>query len=276
MEQSTQLNPQLSSNKIQGPIMKNTKNIAMTSWILLALSSGAVAAEPEKETPPIEDNSFLIEEAYNQDTGIYQHIQYLRLNKNNDWEYNFTEEMPLSGRKHQLSFGVTVLHPEATADFEATTGIGDIAVNYRYELIGQDHFKMTPRFSVYLPTGNSQKGRGDGVVAYDIMIPTTHILSDAWVMHGNLGAHFTFASADLFETIYGASLIYTQNRTLNGMLEVIGKTSANESELTLNPGFRFALNLDSGMQIVPGFSVPIGIGPSSGQVGAFFYLSIEK
>ena len=37
-----------------------------------------------------------------------------------------------------------------------------------------------------------------------------------------------------------------------------------------------AWNLKSGWQIVPGVSVPIGVGPSKGEYGGFLYLSFEK
>jgi len=43
----------------------------------------------------------------------------------------------------------------------------------------------------------------------------------------------------------------------------------------ISPGFRFAVNSKSGLQIVPGFAVPIGLGPSDNEVGMFFYLSLE-
>ena len=38
---------------------------------------------------------------------------------------------------------------------------------------------------------------------------------------------------------------------------------------------RWAHNLKSGLQIVPGIAVPIGIGPSSGDTGVLLYLSFE-
>jgi hypothetical protein len=41
----------------------------------------------------IQDNSFLLEEAYNQEDGVIQHIslfQYLK--KSKDWQYIFTQE----------------------------------------------------------------------------------------------------------------------------------------------------------------------------------------
>ncbi len=45
--------------------------------------------------------------------------------------------------------------------------------------------------------------------------------------------------------------------------------------LYLSPGVRWAHNLKSGLQIVPGIAVPIGIGPSSSDTGVLLYLSFE-
>jgi hypothetical protein len=71
---------------------------------------------------------------------------------------------------------------------------------------------------------------------------------------------------------------------LNLMLEVVGgaiETAAGggrthtENFLFINPGLRFAIDCESGLQIVPGLSFPIGIGPSAGEYGVFLYLSFE-
>ena len=47
------------------------------------------------------------------------------------------------------------------------------------------------------------------------------------------------------------------------------------NSLFINPGFRYAINFKSGLQIVPGLAVPIGVGSSSGASGLFAYLSFE-
>lgn len=43
----------------------------------------------------------------------------------------------------------------------------------------------------------------------------------------------------------------------------------------INPGIRFAIDFESGLQIVPGLSFPLGVGPSAGEYGVFLYLSFE-
>jgi hypothetical protein len=54
----------------------------------------------------------------------------------------------------------------------------------------------------------------------------------------------------------------------------VGVTDRTES-FFFAPGIRGAINLASGMQIVPGIAIPIGLGPSSGDRALFVYLSVE-
>jgi hypothetical protein len=50
--------------------------------------------------------------------------------------------------------------------------------------------------------------------------------------------------------------------------------SAYSSQTIISPGFRFAINLP-GVEIVPGFAVPVSIRPLNTGVGIFAYLSFE-
>ena len=77
-----------------------------------------------RERPePIADNSFLIEEAYNQEAGVVQHIStFVRPDGGGAWAYSFTQEWPFPGMRHQLSYTIPVLHDRARG-----TGLGDIA-----------------------------------------------------------------------------------------------------------------------------------------------------
>ena len=52
----------------------------------------------------IADNSFLIEEAYNQEAGVVQHISaWQRSLRTAAWAYTFTQEWPVGSQTHQLS-----------------------------------------------------------------------------------------------------------------------------------------------------------------------------
>jgi hypothetical protein len=251
----------------------------------LALSAGPGFAEEVKK---IQDNSFLLEEAYNQEPGVVQHIsafQYLK--KSKDWQYTFVQEWPVPKQTHQLSYSIPVSHLHDND----TTGVGDILLNYRYQAIFQDRIAMAPRLSLILPTGDYKKGLGTDTVGYQVNIPLSVELSDKLVTHWNMGATYTPRAKDnagdkanVRGFNYGASLIYLVNENFNLMLEAAGTSTetaplngvkATESTFFINPGMRFAINCASGLQIVPGVSVPIGIGPSEGEYGGIVYLSFE-
>src|SRR4051794_6428190 len=69
-------------------------------WLLLqysapAFAQGQGAAQGE---PQIQDNSFFVEEAYNQERGVVQHIStFSRMWNSKDWAYSFTQEWPGPG-----------------------------------------------------------------------------------------------------------------------------------------------------------------------------------
>ncbi len=242
-----------------------------------------------EEIKKIQDNSFLLEEAYNQEDGVVQHIsvfQYLK--KAKDWQYTFVQEWPVPNQTHQLSYSIPVVH---MTDPSNSSGIGDVALNYRYQAILKEHIALAPRFSVLLPTGEYKKGLGTGAVGLQVNIPLSVELTDKFVTHWNLGATYTpgskepgGAKADTTGFNYGASLIYLVNDNFNLMLEAAGTSNESvqpdtskqqQNTFFINPGMRFAINFESGLQIVPGFSIPIGVGPSRGEYGGLVYLSFE-
>src|SRR5215475_6685724 len=56
--------------------------------------ASAQTPDGPKESP-IQDNSFLIEEAYNQERHVVQHIStFSRMWNSKDWNYTFTQEWP--------------------------------------------------------------------------------------------------------------------------------------------------------------------------------------
>ena len=52
----------------------------------------------------IQDNSFLVEEAYNQDPSVVQHITGVMRDSKHHWTGTFTQEWPMGGIKNQLSY----------------------------------------------------------------------------------------------------------------------------------------------------------------------------
>jgi hypothetical protein len=240
-----------------------------------------------KTPPPIEDNSFLVEEAYNQEYGVVQHINTFQRARDGSWAYSFTQEWPAPSLKHQISYTIPVLHFVGSS-----TGVGDIALNYRYQALGTDDEPLwfAPRLSVYFPTGDEQKGRGAGGPGVEVMLPVSYALTDKFITHWNAGASLTRADngAGVRGTTRGlkagASGIWLVTPTFNLMLESIatrgellddnGRRVSTTSYL-ISPGMRGALNFASGLQVVPGIAFPIGVGSSRGQRDVFFYLSFE-
>jgi outer membrane putative beta-barrel porin/alpha-amylase len=273
----------------------NRATIEAVSILLFLLSaSPGAAAEPPTvpagDEAPIQDNSFLVEEAYNQEEGVVQHINtFTRLRNSGEWAYTFTQEWPAPGVKHQLSFTLPVAGGSAVDG----RGIGDVALNYRYQWIGdgQAPVAVAPRLSLLLPTGSVDEGRGTGAVGFQVNLPMSTVLSRRWVAHWNAGATYTPSAedaagenADIESYNLGQSFIWQPSSRLNFMLETAWtseRTSpARGSKVTaeslfVSPGIRWAHNFPSGLQIVPGIAVPIGVGPSDGDKAVFLYLSFE-
>lgn len=255
---------------------------------------------PAQETPiqkgtadvaHIEDNSFLVEEAYNQEYGVVQHIQtFTRFWESKDWVYSFTQEWPLNpAPRNQLSYTLTGVHVEGSPG--NGDGLGDTALNYRYQLFRTEKLAFSPRVSVLLPTGDSRLGRGAGGTGVQFMLPFSAVLHPKLVSHWNVGAtlipnakNAAGDKAGVHGYNFGQSFIYLAHPRFNVMLETVfnsseevmsAKQTRRENSAFVSPGVRWAYNFKNGLQIVPGVGVPIGVGVSQGEKGVIFYLSFE-
>jgi hypothetical protein len=236
----------------------------------------------------IQDNSFLIEEAYNQESGVVQHISTFARSSGGDWEYSFTQEWPLGGIRHQLSYTIPVENLEGFG-----TGLGDVALNYRYQLVGNPEARTVaaPRLSILVPTGNEEEGRGAGGVGFQVNLPVTLVLSDEIVTHWNGGATLTPSAHNaLGETAtthsfnLGASLVWLVRPAFNFLLETVWEDAGmvvadgsvvGETGWVLSPGVRWAFDLPGNLQIVPGVAYTIGLGEGPDEDALFLYLSFE-
>jgi len=267
--------------------------LVLTAIILLSLTS--LGQQPPQPTaaPGIQDNSFLVEEAYNQNFGVVQHISsFTRFFDSKDWNYTFTQEWPAPGdERHQLSYTLVALHAGAFPG--SGVGIGDVFLNYRYQLVGSGETRVafSPRLSLIFPTGDSTVGRGSGSFGLQTNLPLSVVLGRKLVSHWNAGAtffpHAQDASGDRAATAgynFGQSFIWLTNARFNVMLETVFARSQTvvssdhtewTSSLFLSPGIRWAYNFKNGLQIVPGIGVPLGVGPSAGERAILLYLSFE-
>jgi hypothetical protein len=247
----------------------------------------AIASEPG-----IQDNSFLVEEAYNQEFGVVQHISsFTRFWDSKDWNYSFTQEWPVKNQRHQLSYTLVALHSGAFPG--SGPGIGDVVLNYRYQLVGSGDTRtaFSPRVSLIAPAGDSIQGRGAGSIGLQTNLPLSVVLSKKLVSHWNAGATFFPRAKDSLGNRaaiagynVGQSFIWLVHARFNVILEsvfaqsqvVVAKDRTEWSNsFLLSPGIRWAYNFKNGLQIVPGVGVPLGIGPSAGEKGLLLYLSFE-
>lgn len=263
----------------------------LLSALLLAVP-GLRAQQPPKEAP-IQDNSFLLEEAYNQEPDVIQHIStFTRLQQSGDWIATFTEEWPVGGLAHQLSLTVPVQRLASSPD-GGRRGFGDVALNYRYQLLGdgESTVALAPRLSLLLPTGNHRQGRGNGHLGLQANLPLSVALGERAVTHLNLGyTHTPHAQdllgnqADISTWNVGQSFIWLLRQDVNLMLEfactsgdVVAGPGLRQPTRSayVAPGVRWAWNLPKGLQVVPGLAAMVGVGPSRGEKGIFLYLSFE-
>ncbi len=267
----------------------------LPSFFLLALlAAGTSSATAQGFSSAISDNSFFIEEAYNQEPGVVQHIAtaFRAGGDEDDLALSVTQEWPFLSQAHQLSYTVPYLSLDAGGD-----GLGDVLLNYRYQWRAGEPTAVSPRLSLVLPTGDEDDGLGDGSPGLQVNLPVSHRLSDPWIAHFNLGATWLSGveapgrpdrerSVTSFFT--GASLIWLarppgESMGFNAMLEWL---SSYDGELDADgnldhawttvvaPGARWSFDRGD-LQIVPGVALPITWSGGDSSLGVFAYLSFE-
>ncbi len=241
--------------------------------VALAWSLLAVGARVEAQTTSpadasrkweITDNSFLVEEAFNQEAGVVQNIFTWTRAHNGTWNGSFTQEWPAPGMTHQLSYSVPFSSTGEAA------GIGDVLLNYRYQLRTETGGgpAIAPRFSVILPTGRRAEGLGSGTAGLDLNLAASQQFGNVYA-HANAG--YTWLP-DVQNTAHVAgSGIWRVAPMLNLMLE--GVVAFGEST-TLSPGFRRGWNFGQ-RQLVIGVAAPITRADGRSTAALLTYISYE-
>ncbi len=263
---------------------------ARTIAMLMIVSASVLAQTPPPSEPfRITDNSFLVEEAFNQERGVVQNI-FGATRIAGSWNAAFTQEWPVPAETHQLSYTLVLLSGGSYA------GFGDMLVNYRYQLMTEGPGKpaCTPRVSVILPTGNNDKDLGNGSVGLQLNAPFSKQTGD-WYWHWNVGltwfdrARATFPVGDqtvirkhrLTSPYLAGSAIYRLRPMLHLMLESLWTSDqtieetglGREETFTLSPGIRGGWDIGE-RQVVLGVAVPI-TWSNGGNAGLFGYASYE-
>ena len=273
--------------------MKRPELLILTTVLAFASPRGARADWPELVSGPLQDNSFLLEEAYNQEAGVVQNIlDGVWDQGSGDWMLSFTQEWPVPDQRNQLSY--TILY-QWGGDPGEETGLGPVTLNYRYQALTEDAHRpaFAPRLSVLLPTGAIEDEFGTGSTGIQIGLPLSKQLSAQWEVNLNLGGTI-FPHADapddpgrseqLLNGSAAASAIWEPYDAINFLCEVLvsqteeitPRGTTYHTHPQVNPGIRVGWNGSGGVQWVVGAGVPVGFGGDAGQLGVFLYLSVEN
>jgi DtxR family Mn-dependent transcriptional regulator len=248
-------------------------------------------AKPRAVEPfEITDNSFLVEEAFNQEAGIFQNIGGALFSDGN-WAAVFTQEWPVQSQKHQLSYTLSGL------DNGLGSGWGDVLINYRYQAMmeGPGRPAFSPRVSLVIPTGEVPRLLGSGSPGLQVNLPFSKQTGN-WYWHWNAGTTWLpnadsvaegpgparAQSLNLFSPFLAASGIYRVRQMFNVMLEsgvlfqeVAGDgVTTRETGFTLSPGARGGWNLGD-QQLILGAAVPILWAAGETEPGLLLYISYE-
>jgi DtxR family Mn-dependent transcriptional regulator len=248
-----------------------------------AASSRSVTVSESARPWEITDNSFLVEEAFNQEAGIFQNIFGIYRPGDGSWVSAFTQEWPVRIQAHQLSYTV------AFGGNGAGRGIGDVLLHYRFQAWDESANRpaFSPRVSLVFPTGDAARGLGGGSPGWEVNLPFSKQVRDLY-FHWNAGfthlpsAEGTSGEHNILTPRIAASGIWRLRPMVNLMLEgifewpeeIAGGATERSHTTTMIPGVRTGWNLGETQTIV-GIGVPVSFGSGTTEAGVFGYLSYE-
>jgi len=262
--------------------------------IFLALSGSAFAQQPAarpQADPPsgsarpweITDNSFLVEEAFNQEAGVVQNIFGIYRPGDGSWATGFTQEWPVRAHAHQFSYTL----PFGGSD--SGSGIGDVFLHYRFQALDETARRpaFSPRVSLILPTGKTARGLGEGSAGWEVNLPFSKQFGDLY-LHWNGGfthlpkAEGAAGSQSLLTPRAAVSGIWRARPMVNLMLEsvfewaeeVAGAGTERSYSTTVVPGIRTGWDVGDAQAIV-GLGVPVSFASGTSDAGVFGYFSYE-
>lgn len=249
--------------------------VVVRSLILLgALASSASAQSVPPSAPApfaITDNSFLVEEAFNQEPGVVQSIFNVRADEN-AWLSTFTQEWPLFTQTHQISYTITF------GSLGNGTGLGDAAVHYRLQLTTERPGRpaISPRFSVLLPTGSDDKDLSAGSAGYEVNLPVSRQFGDIY-LHANAG-YVHYPEDDYVAPKIAGSAIWRARAMvhlmLEGVAEFVEAGPSRETVTTISPGLRAGWNRGEAQTVV-GVAVPVQFAYGRTDASVLAYFSYE-
>ncbi len=237
---------------------------------LTPVTSAQVPAPAESAKPfAIVDNSFLIEEGFNQEAGVFQNIFSFKRSVDRTWNASFTQEWPLGGMTHQFSYSL------ALENDGLSRGLGDTLINYRFQVLRESRGRpaFAPRVSLVVPGRDNLAGSDNPGMGVQVNLPASKQLNDVY-LHWNAG--FTWRTRSGSHTTVptiGMSGIWRAKPMFHALVEALAEFD-DGATVTVSPGFRTGWNVGD-KQIVVGFALPIETSANKTQAAAFGYFSYE-
>ena len=245
--------------------------------------AGTAAAQTPAPKPRfgITDNSFLVEEAFNQDRGVFQNIFMVTRSTDRRWDGSFTQEWPVGGMRHQLSFTL----PASMVAGDAA--MGDILLNYRFQVWTEEGRRpaFSPRISVILPSSDERRTRVGSDPGWQFNLPFSREFGRLYV-HANAGATWikdrVDSDAKPAEWTNIPSAAASANWAVTPMFQLMFETytqtasqidAVRENTVIVSPGFRTGWNFGE-RQVVVGLAVPFTRGDVHDK-GVILYGSLE-
>lgn len=262
-------------------------------WMAACAVIAGAQDRTAKYSPAIEDNSFFIEEAYNQEENVVQHIWTLQRMPGAVQMYGLsvTEEWPIAGVEHQFSYTL----PYTAIAGPRSGGVGDVQLHYRYQYSGSESWAaFAPRFTFSVPSGTAANGLGSGSAGVQVNLPVSKRVSESFVVHANAGWTTMFRARGermdgsvvrraLNTLTGGGSIIWLTTPAVNLMFEAGGSVFdtfdddgivVRRQQVFVNPGARVAVDVGD-LQIVPGAAFPVFFQEGRADGAFFLYLSFE-
>ena len=211
------------------------------------------------EPSPIEDRNFMLESGWNRDDAVVQVNSFFF---DGAMAYELVQEWAQSSPRHQLSFTVPFYTDERT-------GLGDVMLNYRYQLAGSGDSRVgvAPRLSLILPTRDAHFGeRSSGL---QVNVPVSAAITPRLVSHTNAGGTW-YRDRGEKELHLAQSLSFDVTQRLALTVDANYTRCDDASHLlVVRPGIQFSIDGPRGLQIVPGVAFP-----DSG--GVLVYVALEQ
>jgi DtxR family Mn-dependent transcriptional regulator len=259
--------------------------LLVAAVLMFAVPAAAQQVEAQDHAEPfaISDNSFLVEEAFNQEVRIFQNIFGWTRDEYGAWKGSFTQEWPLGGMTHQLSYTLPFSGGGSATHFDS------VLVNYRFQALqeGPRRPAFSPRVSLMLPTGRrAEPGDRPGV---QVNLPFSKQAGDIY-FHWNAGLSWTNrielgdgSRSNFTSPFIAGSAIWRTTPMFHLMLETVltwedsildSGDKGNLRSFTLLPGFRRGWNVGD-QQLVLGLGMPITESGGDTSAGVLTYFSYE-